>query len=76
MARRACDQLAALETELRDTGRVYKCPAGLHDDLGVSCAMLAWAAQHPHLGEWIRPILDARRPRRSPQKQFGWGAFT
>ena len=46
--RRAYEQLAALETEMRDSGMVYSCPPGQHDDLGISCAMLAWAAQHPH----------------------------
>jgi hypothetical protein len=25
-----------------------------HDYLGVSCAMLAWAARHPHLEYWFR----------------------
>ena len=47
--RRAYEQLANLEAELRDSGMVYTCPTGLHDDLGISCAMLAWAARHPHL---------------------------
>ena len=28
---------------------VYTCLPGRHDDLGISCAMLAWAARHPHL---------------------------
>src|SRR5947207_11237373 len=27
----------------RSSDLVYSCPAGQHDDLGISCAMLAWA---------------------------------
>ena len=65
-SRRAFAQLEALETELRDTGIVYKCAAGQHDDLGMSCAMLAWAARHPHLDMWTRTVADTRRPRRKP----------
>src|SRR5207244_3811843 len=45
----AFEQLVNLEVELRDAGTVYTCPPGRHDDLGMSLAMLAWAAQHPHL---------------------------
>lgn len=63
---RAYAQLEALQTELRDTGMVYKCAAGQHDDLGMSCAMLAWAARHPHLEAWTRNVADTRRPRRRP----------
>ena len=48
--RRAYEQLMGLETEIRESGIVYSCPPGQHDDLGISCAMLAWAARHPHLG--------------------------
>jgi hypothetical protein len=68
-SRRAYDQLAALETELRDSGIVYSCPSGQHDDLGISCAMLAWAAQHPHRENWVRTAHAARkirRPRQAP----------
>jgi hypothetical protein len=32
---------------MRESGTVYTCPPGQHDDLGISCAMLAWAAGHP-----------------------------
>jgi len=32
------------ETEIRESGIVYSCPPGQHDDLSISCAMLAWAA--------------------------------
>ncbi len=47
--RRAYEQLANLELEFRESGAVYACPSGHHDDLGISLAMLAWAARHPHL---------------------------
>jgi hypothetical protein len=73
-SRRAYEQLASLETELRDSGTVYTCPPGQHDDLGMSCAMLAWAARHPHLEYWYRTVLDMRRPRR-PRQEYGWKAF-
>jgi len=72
---RAYEQLTALEPEQRESGIVYKCPSGQHDDLAMSLAMLAWAAQHLHLEAWTRPIFDAHRPRRQRQ-QYGWGAFT
>ena len=75
MMRRAYEQLMALEAELRDTGLVYTCPSGHHDDLGISCAMLAWAARHPHLSSWVGMMVSARRPRR-PRQKFGWAAFT
>jgi len=51
------------------------CPPGQHDDLGISCAMLAWAARHPHLSAWVDTALFAHRPRR-PRQTFGWNAFT
>jgi hypothetical protein len=73
--RRGYEQLANLELEYRDAGTIYQCPAGQHDDLGISFAMLAWAAQHPHLEIWMRNVEAIRRPRRTRQK-FGWGAFT
>jgi hypothetical protein len=66
--RRAYEQLMGLETEMRESGIVYSCPPGQHDDLGISCAMLAWVARHPHLPYWVRTIESARRPRRVPQK--------
>lgn len=72
--RRAYEQLVALELEQRDSGMVYKCPAGQHDDLGMSLAMLAWAAQHLHLNAWQQPIFDSHRPPRQKQK-FGWSSF-
>lgn len=72
---RAYEQLMALEPEQRETGIVYKCPAGQHDDLAMSLAMLAWAGQHLHLDSWTRPIFDAHRPRR-PQQKPDWQAWT
>ena len=74
MIRRAYEQLANLETEMRESGMVYTCPPGQHDDLGISCAMLAWAARHPHLEDWMRRLHAALRPRK-PRQTFGWGAF-
>ncbi len=74
MARRAYEQLAGLEVEQRDTGTIYTCPPGQHDDLGISCAMLAWAARHPHLQTWVGNIAAARRLHK-PRQKFGWGAF-
>jgi len=73
--RRAYEQLANLETEFGASGTVYACPPGHHDDLGISCAMLAWAARHPHLDLWLRNLQAARRPRK-PATSFGWRAFT
>jgi len=59
---------------MTDTETLYKCLPGQHDDLGMSCAMLVWAAAHPHLPTWVRPIEDARRPR-PPRQKFGWKSF-
>jgi hypothetical protein len=73
-ARRAMEQLMALETEDRESGTVYTCPPGQHDDLGISCAMLAWAAGHPHLNRWTNAMSRSGRRSISPQS-FGWGAF-
>ena len=72
-SRKAYEQLMNLETELRESGIVYKCLPGQHDDLGISCAMLAWAARHPHLSSWMHTFP---RPRIYPKPQYGWGAFT
>ena len=71
MMRRAFAQLHALEPEYRESGAVYHCPAGQHDDLAISCAMLVWAAHHPHLEFWVRNV---QRPQRQ-RKTYGWGAF-
>jgi hypothetical protein len=74
-SQRAYAQLEALQPEQRESGKVYKCPPGQHDDLAISLAMLAWAAQHLHFDNWAQPILDAHRPRRSrpaPINSLGW----
>lgn len=68
-ARLAYDQLTKLQIELRDTGRIYTCMPGEHDDLGISCAMLVFAALHPHLQVWMRvlePRTVIKRPAVSP----------
>jgi len=75
MSRRAYQQLAELEVVDKETGRFYNCLSGRHDDLGISCAMLAWAARHPHLPEWVR-IFEGSRIIRRPRQKFGWAAFT
>jgi hypothetical protein len=74
-SRRAYEQLVNLETEMRDSGIVYTCPPGQHDDLGISCAMLAWAARHPHISDWVR-TFERSRVIRKPRQSHGWGAFT
>ena len=73
-SRRAYEQLTALEPEQRETGIVYKCPAGQHDDLAISFALLAWAAQHQHLDAWQQPVSNPHRPPR-PRQNFGWSSF-
>jgi hypothetical protein len=73
--KRAYEQLTKLEVEYRQSGIVYSCPAGGHDDLGISLAMLAWAAQHPHLPHWVRGVENARRRRPAPPKP-SWLAWT
>jgi hypothetical protein len=73
--RRGYEQLANLDVDYREGGTVYQCAPGQHDDLGISFAMLAWAAQHPHLEMWMRNIEAARRPR-PPRQRVGWGAWT
>ena len=74
-SRRAFEQLVRLETEMRESGTVYTCPSGQHDDLGISLAMLVWAAGHPHLDSWVRTYNSARRParkRQTPSSAQGW----
>ena len=68
--------VANLEVEYRDAGTIYHCPAGQHDDLGISFAMLAWAAQHPHLTMWMRNVEAIRRPRGPRRDDGGWAAHT
>ena len=65
--KRAYEQLMALGVEQRESGKVYTCPPGQHDDLAISVAMLVWAARHLHLDAWTRPIFDAHRPKRKRQ---------
>ena len=72
---RAYEQLVGLEVEMRESGIIYKCSPGHHDDLGISWAMLAWAARHPHLTAWI-PNAFPRRPPRKPRSGNPWLAFT
>jgi hypothetical protein len=73
--RRGFDQLTKLETEYRESGKIYKCAPGRHDDLGISLAMLVWAAQHRHLRSWMQGIAASRR-RVSRPAPFSWEAFT
>ena len=68
-------QLANLEAELRESGKVYKTPSGQHDDLGISCCMLAWAFRHSHLLSWATMAFADRMPR-PPQPKVPWGAWT
>ena len=68
--RRIYEQLASLAVEYRGGGIVYSCPPGKHDDLGISCAMLAWAARHPHLESLdseFRCCTSAATPRSKAQ---------
>ena len=76
--RRGFEQLANLEVEYREGGTVYQCAPCRHDDLGISFAMLNWAARHPHLELWMRGVEAARRPRRRPpsNQASAWAAFT
>jgi hypothetical protein len=74
-SKRAFAQLVQLETEMRESGIVYTCPSGKHDDLGISLAMLVWAGRHPHLSYWVRDADATRRPRRTrqpPANAAGW----
>ena len=75
MSRRAYEQLAKLETEISENGRVYRCVSG-HDDLGISCAMLNWAARHAHLEPWFREFERSRMIRKPRPDPFNWSAFT
>jgi hypothetical protein len=74
MARRIYEQLNDLEVEQKETGKIYKCLPGKHDDLGISGAMLNWAIRHPHFVSWGRHIDAQHRPR--PQRQkYGMKSF-
>jgi hypothetical protein len=72
---RMFQQLNDLEVELRESGKVYKCSAGHHDDLAISCAILVWGARHPHLPNWIRPMQPVRVKPKSIATQM-WQACT
>jgi hypothetical protein len=65
---RAYDQLHKLEVEQREDRRIYSCAPGHYDDLGISCAMLAWAATHLHLQAWVRnmPSMRPVKKREAP----------
>jgi hypothetical protein len=70
---RAYEQLMRLEIEFKQNRMVYKCPVGHHDDLAMSCAMLVWAAQHPHLKRWCWPLERRARPAKRPAPPAsGW----
>ena len=75
MARRRDAPMHNWKRSSRKCGRagssISVCP-GQHDDLGISCAMLNWAAHHPHLEAWMGRMVAARRPRRQRQT-YGWG---
>ena len=74
-SKRAFEQLVRLETEMRESGTVYTCPSGKHDDLGISLAMLVWAARHPHLRSWVSIAHATRRTcrtRQPPASAAGW----
>ncbi|MGA7409962.1 MAG: hypothetical protein WBW33_05715 [Bryobacteraceae bacterium] len=72
-SRRAFEQLTTLEVEIRQSGIIYNCPSGRHDDLAISCAMLVWAAQHPHLAWWCRTLEPrSRLAKRPAPSAAGW----
>jgi hypothetical protein len=73
--RRGFEQLINLDVDYRQGGTVYQCVAGQHDDLGISFAMLVWAAQHPHLPTWMRNVGATPRPR-SARPRFSSLAWT
>jgi hypothetical protein len=74
--RLAYEQLSLLNVEFRDSGTVYTCAPGQHDDLGISLAMLVWAARHPDVAQWRRAREIALRPPRPPRPPFKWVAVT
>ncbi len=71
-AMQAYEQLMMLEIELRESGMLYRCLPGRHDDLAISLALIVWTAEHPHLPYWCR-ALEPRpcRPRPAPDPR-GW----
>jgi hypothetical protein len=71
---RAYEQLMCLEIEFKQNRMVFKCPGGHHDDLAMSCAMLVWAAQHPHLSRWCWSL--EQRLARSARPKITSAAWT
>ena len=72
-SQRAFEQLTTLEVEVRQSGMIYNCPSGRHDDLAISCAMVVWAARHLHLAAWCRPLEPRpRRVKRPAPSAAGW----
>lgn len=71
--RRAFEQLALLEIEQRETGFIYTCANGQHDDLAISMAMIAWAVGHPHSRSWANAL---ERRQRKPREKISWAAWT
>ena len=70
---RAFEQLMNLEMEFKRSGTIYNCPSGHHDDLAISCAIVVWAAQHPHLPFWCRLLEPRPRPSyQSAPDPAGW----
>ncbi len=61
---------------MREGGIVYKCLPGQHDDLGISCAMLNWAARHPHLEAWMGNDGGGTPAEAAAADLTSWAAFT
>ena len=74
-SQRAYAQLVDLQMELRPGGTVYRTLPGHHDDLAISCCMVAWAARHPHLRSWSTTAFADRLPRPKVPQHDGWAAF-
>ena len=73
--RRAFAQLEALETELRDSGMIYKCPS---DSMMISaCPAPCWPGPRGIriCGSGSVLLWSARRPRQARQR-LSWGAWT
>ena len=71
MSEGAFAELADLQAEMGESGTVYTTLPGKHDDLGISCCMLAWAARHPHLPSWLNYAFAERMPRPAARKISG-----
>jgi hypothetical protein len=69
----AYQQLMQLEIDFKQNRMVYKCPVRHHDDLAMSCAMVVWAAQHPHLPRWCWALEpQVHRSKRPAPSALGW----